>query len=359
VAGDTTRRAIKSEGACAHAVALGPAELIGTSWRRHYEEGQDIARVTPEQVREAARKLFFGEIRWGLVGPAPVAEAVPEAARTGGAAATALIKRWDAMIVDSRARLTALLEEARLGSEPLIDAITTDLTPLVLPWNTIGPRVREARDEISDFWDKISDEMSECEEFSHDMMREQGTKRDLAGLELDLLHDQVYGGVMARAADRMREVALGSDAAAHPCNNCGAVLNKVTPVSQSLNVECAYCKAMNTVHPGTALRMFAASGVMHLAAEEARAVNEARQRLETRIKQYRDAKDVPLALLIELESTTRTYWTTRLKVEARYNPDEAKYLPAKLDRYMKDAQKTLRQYWQWREYESQQAAAPA
>jgi hypothetical protein len=292
-------------------------------------------------------------------GSAPVAAPVPEEQRTGGNAATALSKRWDAMIADSKLRLAAVLEEARVGSEPLIAATTTDLTPLVLPWNTVGPRVHEAREEVSEFWNKISDEMSECGEFSHEMIQREGNKRDLATLELEMLHDRVYGGVMARAADRMREVALGTDAAAHPCSNCGAVLNKVTPVSQSLNVECAYCKAMNTVHPGTALRMFAASGVMHLAAEEAREVGEAMKRIETRIKQYRDAKDVPLALLIELEATTRTYWTTRLTVEARYNPDEAKYAAGKLDRYMKDAQKTLRRFWQWREYESQQAAAPA
>src|SRR4029079_9967902 len=120
----------------------------------------------------------------------------------------------------------------------------------------------------------------------------------------------------------MREVALATDAAAHACNNCGAKLDRVTPVSQSLNVECAHCKSMNTVNPGTALRMFAASGVMHLAAEEAREVGESMRRTETKIKQYRDAKDVPLAMLIELEASTRNYWTTRLAVEARYNPHE-------------------------------------
>lgn len=288
--------------------------------------------------------------------PPPVAAVpVPEEQRTGGPAATALSQRWDAMIADSRARLAAVLEEARVGSEPLIDAITTDLTPLVLPWNTIGPRVHAARDEVSEFWNRISDEMSACGELSHEMMRREGNKRDLATLELELLHERVYGGVMARAANRMREVALATDAAAHACNNCGAKLDRVTPVSQSLNVECAHCKSMNTVNPGTALRMFAASGVMHLAAEEAREVGESLRRTETRIKQYRDAKDVPLALLIEFEASTRSYWTTRLTVEARYNPDEAKYAPAKLDRYMKDAQKTLRRFWQWREYETQQA----
>jgi hypothetical protein len=131
----------------------------------------------------------------------------------------------------------------------------------------------------------------------------------------------------------------------------------VTPVSQSLNVECAYCRSINTVHPGDALRAFAAVGAMHLAAEEARPAGEAMKRLDTHIKQYRDAKDVPLALLVELEATTRAYWSTRLDVEARYNPEQARYVAAKLERYQKDTLKTLRRYWQWREHETR-AVAP-
>lgn len=287
-------------------------------------------------------------------GAALVAAPATPTAPTGKAAE--LIARWDAMIADNHAQLSALLEEAVAGSEPLIDATRTDLTPLVLPWNTIPPRVREAREEVDQFWDKISDEMSDSGAFSHEMLRDEGKKRDLAGLELELLHDRLYGGVMARASNRMREASLETDAAAHTCNHCGARLDKVTPVSQSLNVECAYCKSMNTVHPGVALRMFAAMGAMHLAIEAARTLGDAMKRIETRIKQHRDNKEVPLALLIEFETTSRTYWTTRLTEEARYNPDEAKYVASKIERYMKDASKTLRGFWQWREYESKRAA---
>lgn len=270
---------------------------------------------------------------------------------------TELIRRWDTLIVDNRARLEAVLDVAVAASEPLIASIRSDLTPLVLPWNTIVFRVREATEEVSNLWNTISDEMSACDGFSHEMMAREGTKRDLATCELELLHDRRYGGVMARAADRMRGAALATDAATHACNHCGATLDKVTPVSQSLNVDCTYCRSVNTVHPGDALRMFAASGAMFLAAEAARPHGEAMKRLETRIKQYRDAKQVPLAVLVELEAASRNYWTTRLSEEARYNPDEAKYVPAKLERYMKDALKTLRRYWQWRDHESRSALA--
>jgi hypothetical protein len=263
-----------------------------------------------------------------------------------------LIQRWDDLIAAVRARYQAMLDDAAAGSEPLIEEITTDLTPLVLPWNTMGPRLRAACEEISDGWNRISDEMSASGRFSHEALRAEGTKRDLATCELELLHERVYGGVMARAADRMRARALATDAAAHACQQCGGPLDKVAPVSQSLNVACGHCRFVNTVHPGDALRAFAAIGAMHLAAEEARPHGEAMRRVDTRIKQVRDAKDVPLAMLVELEAASRAYWTTRLDAEARYDPAQARYTPAKLDRYLKDTLKTLRRYWQWREHES-------
>jgi hypothetical protein len=267
-----------------------------------------------------------------------------------------LIRRWDARRVETRAKVEALLVEAEAASEPLIEAVRTDLTPLTLPWNVVEARIRDAREEISESWNEISDAMSECEGFTHEMMFREGNKRDLASLEIELLYERVYGGVMARAAERMRKYALGVDAAKHTCSNCGAALDRVTPVSQSLNVECDHCKAINTVHPGDALRMFAASGAMHLAAQAARPAGEAMKRIEKQINQYREAKAVPLALLIDLESTSRLYWTTRLSEEARYNPDDARFVAAKIERYAADTLRTLRRYWQWREYETTRPA---
>lgn len=273
--------------------------------------------------------------------------------------ATALIAQWDRKIADATARAEALLTEAVAASQPLIEATRADLTPLVLPWNTIPPRIRELCEEISNAWNAISDEMSDSGEFTHEALRDQGCKRDLATCELELLLDRANGQVMARAAERMRVLAVTSDASALSCSQCGAKLDGVTPVAQSLNVACHHCKAVNTVHPGDALRAFAMVGAMHLAAEAARPANETMRRLETRIKQYRNDKDVPLALLLEFEAVTREHWTTRLSCEARHNPDEQKYVAAKLERYMKDCYRTLRRYWQWREHEAKSSGAPS
>lgn len=280
--------------------------------------------------------------------PVAVAEPTPPASDTR---LDQIIARWDQEIADATARIECVLAEAVAASEPLIAATALDLTPLVLPWNTIPPRVREARDQISAAWDRISDDIAErCP--PDGVMEREGAKRDAAGLEIDLAHDRAYGGVMARAADQMRQRALINDAASHPCGQCGAPLDKVTPVSQSLNVACVHCRAINTIHPRDALRMFAASGAMHLAIEAARAHNEAMRRLDQQIKHYRDAKQVPLALLVEFDTVSRNHWTVRLETEAMYNPEQARYVPAKLQRYMDDTSRTLRRYWQWRQHET-------
>ncbi len=77
LAGDLTRRAQQSESSSAQAAALGRAELLQGSWRKVYEETDELARVTPEQVRDAARKIF-ADVRWTVVGREALDEKVLE-----------------------------------------------------------------------------------------------------------------------------------------------------------------------------------------------------------------------------------------------------------------------------------------
>lgn len=280
--------------------------------------------------------------------PPPSAAPAPAPA-PGQVEVERLVHRWDAVIARVRGELDATLAEAVTGSEPLIAATETDLTPLTLPWNTIEARRHELGEQISDAWDEVSDEMSECDAFTHEMMDREGTKRDAATLELEISYLRAYHGVLARASERMRQVAMVADCSERTCQYCGATLDKVTPVSQALNVECGYCKAMNTVEPGTQLRMFAAMGAHHLAEHASLDDRFAMMRAEHLINQYRDNKDVPMALLEQLESSSRSYHTRRLTVEAEHNPELAQYVDQKVARYMKDTERTLRAYWQWRQ----------
>lgn len=273
----------------------------------------------------------------------------PELERSDAGEAGALIQRWDSALADLRRDFGAVLAEATAGSEPLIAATESDLTPLTLPWNTIEVRRREFGERLSDKWDELGDLMSECDAFTHEMMDREGSKRDAALVELEISYLGANRSVMARAADRIRQIALVADASQRKCQYCGAQLDRVTPVSEALNVECGYCNAMNTVEPGNALRMFAAMGAPHLAEQAAFPDLAAMMRAENQMHQYRESKDVPLRLLEEFESSARRYHTTRLTVEAGYNPEQAKYVETKLARYMKDAHKTLKHYWQWRQ----------
>lgn len=265
------------------------------------------------------------------------------------APALVIIQRWDQAIADVRARFEQLLQEAWQASEPLVAATELDFGPLTRAWGAVEHRMKQHASEISDRWDQVSDELSEVENLPEDLMRHEGQKRDAAGDELEIRYTQFLRAIMARAAEIMRQRALAEDARLLACTQCGAALDRVTAVSHARDVACGHCQAVNTVEPGAALRMFAASGAMALAEQVAIGSWETMKRTEAQIDAYRERKAVPLPLLAAYETAARQYWTTRLEVEASFVPEQQSYVAPRLARHMQDTEKKLRQFWQWRQ----------
>ena len=204
-------------------------------------------------------------------------------------------------------------------------------------------------DEISDGWDETSDAFDELDDVPHEVIDQAGAERDLAIGELEVAYWTAHHETMAAAANVTRERALAVDAKSHTCANCGALLDKVRPVSEALNVECGYCQAVNTVDPGDALRSFAGFGAMWIAEGHALPAWQRMKRAELSMESYRDKKDVPMATLEAFDAAARAYWTTRFGIEAEFVPELKKHVAGKVDANLKTANKTLRQYWQWRE----------
>jgi zinc protease len=73
VLSDETRRWQRLESASGHALGLGAAELMLGGWHKLYDQAETLGRVTPEQVRDAARK-YLKDLHWGIVGPEPLDE---------------------------------------------------------------------------------------------------------------------------------------------------------------------------------------------------------------------------------------------------------------------------------------------
>jgi hypothetical protein len=262
---------------------------------------------------------------------------------------TAIINRWDAAIADIRARFEGLLQQAWTASEPLLAANPVDRAALDRAWGAIEHRLHAHTSELSDTWDDICDAMSDVEGIPEGTTLSEGKKRDLAGCELEIRYNQFYRTVMAHAAESMRREALAQDSSGLACTQCGAPLRGITPVSQALDIACGHCQAVNTVDPGPALRIFAAGGALALGEAAALPAWEAMKRAEIRIDQFRTKKDVPMDLLETYEASARSYFTTRLEVEAKYVPEERTYVAARIGRYMHDVERKLRQFWQWRE----------
>ena len=274
-----------------------------------------------------------------------------EQTRPAAGAGAAIIAKWDAKLAEIQERWAAMLAEATEGSAPLVEATESDLAPLTRPWTAVQNQMHNFTEEVSDLWDEISDELSELgDELPDEEMDKQGEKRDLVSCDIEIAYNREYHKVMGAAADKMREWALRADAKEQKCNRCGAELAKVTPVSQALNVECDYCQAMNTVKPADAVRMFAAMGTLYLGERAAHDAWATMTKTEVLIHQYRDDKDIPLSLLKTYESSAREFYTTRATVQGDYVPEETKYVENIVASRMQDVQKTLRQYWHWREH---------
>ena len=261
-----------------------------------------------------------------------------------------VIERWNAAIADVLGRVDATLSDATAGSQAVIARIGSDLTPLVQPWGAVEHQMHQYREQIADAWLRISDDFSQVGDLPDGVMRREGGKRDWAASEIEIRYTRAYRLALAAAADVMRQRALAADARTCPCRRCGAPLDRVQLSGLALNVECGYCRAVNTIEPGQALRAFAVVGAMALAERRALDLWEAMTRAHTRIKHYRDRNEVPLELLREYERAGRGYWTTRLGAEADFAPELRPFVAQKTESYMSGVNKTLRQHWQWRQF---------
>jgi hypothetical protein len=259
-----------------------------------------------------------------------------------------VIERWNAAIADVLVRVDATLSDASAGSQAVIARIGSDLTPLVLPWGAVEHQMHKYREQIAETWLRISDELSAVGNLPEGVMRREGAKRNWTTNEIEIRYTRAYRLAMAAAADVMRHRAVAADAHACPCRRCGALLDRIRLSGMALNVECGYCRAMNTIEPGLALRAFAAVGAMALAERQALDLWEAMTRALAKINGYRERKDVPLELLREYERAGRGYWTERLTAEADYAPEQRPFVTQKIESHLTSVHKTLRQHWQWR-----------
>jgi hypothetical protein len=260
-----------------------------------------------------------------------------------------VIERWNAAIADVLVRVDAILADASVGSQAVIGQIGSDLTPLVQPWGADEHQVRQCREQIAETWLRVSEELSAVRDLPEGAVWREGGKRDWATKEIDIRYTRAYRLAMAAAADVLRQRALQADARSRQCRRCGAALDRIRLSGMALNVECGYCRAVNTIEPGQALRTFAGVGAMALAERQALDRWETMTRALTQINGYRDRQDVPLGLLIEFERAGRGYWTERVTAEASFAPEQRQYVPQKIESCMRSVNKTLRQHWQWRQ----------
>jgi hypothetical protein len=222
----------------------------------------------------------------------------------------ALIQKWDQLLGSILQSFDGVLQQALAASEPHIQLNEGGMQQLSIAWGAIEHQMHQHTEKVADGWDEISDEMSDVDDFPEEVLDAQGDKRDLTHCEIEIRYNRAFKQTMARAAEVMRQRAQGNP---------------------------------------DAERVFRGSGPHLLGDWQAFPAWERMMRAETSMGLYRDNKDVPMDLLREYEASSREYYSTRLNVEAQYAPEQQQHVAMKLEGYMKSTNKTLRQYWQWRE----------
>ncbi len=229
-----------------------------------------------------------------------------------GVAWNTQVARWDAAINQALTDFDVVIANAVAASEPVLAGTTTDSSPLNRIWQPVEAAMHRATDAVSDAWDDISDDMSELDDVPEVGIDREGHKRDVATTEIEVRHGRARATTYARAAVMMqRHAATNPDQA-------------------------------------TAQRMFGATGAPLLAEHAAIENWAAMMHAQTQINGYREKKDVPMPLLEHYAEASATYWRIRHSVEAEHNPAQQAHLATKIERFVGEAHKLLRQHPQWR-----------
>jgi hypothetical protein len=221
----------------------------------------------------------------------------------------AIARSWDSTISQLLRQSDELLGRASAEHDAVLASLGSDLQVFSRIWSRTEAQHRTFGEQLQEIWNAVCDDLATLAP-PEEIMNREGAKRDLANSELQIQYTRAERLAMARVADELKRRADAGDESARA------------------NLVGSYAR--------------------YLGERAAHGDWEIMRRAQARINVPRDRKDVPLAQLEELESSARRYFTTWLEVEASHAPLQRPYVAAKIERYMKDVEKTLRQYWQWR-----------
>jgi hypothetical protein len=240
---------------------------------------------------------------------APAVSAAGPSGSNTDARIDAIVRSWDSTIASLLRQSDELLAKASAEHDAALASLGSDLQIFSRIWSRTQAQHRTFGEQLQEVWNTICDDLANLAP-PEEVMNREGAKRDLSNCELQIQYTRAERFAMARVAEELKRRADAGDEAARG------------------NLVGSYAR--------------------YLGERAAHADWEIMQRAQARINVPRDRKDVPLAQLEELESSARRYFTTWLEVEASHAPLQQPYVAAKIERYMKDIEKTLRQYWQWR-----------
>ena len=257
---------------------------------------------------------------------------------------------WHAEIDQNRDAFAATVEQALRETDPLLASMGDDLSLLDGVWGPAARKLEGAKQSLRHAWNRATSALARDTAVSEQQERQADRTYETAESDLELLFEEGYRSAKAKAARALMEHALHVDARSRFCTGCAEPMVSLL-IGQAQNVDCPACGQGQTVEPGQAFRVFATSAALWVGEWEAFAHWRDMTRAALQIAQYEDKKEVPLALLMDFHDFAQKCWGTTFGVEAQLVPQMASHIPRKVEARMKDANRLLREHWQWREFE--------
>ena len=215
-----------------------------------------------------------------------------------------IIADWDKYIRDTPAAYAEIARSTTERSNAVPVTKPDDIQVVGRLWNVAKAEFHKHGERVQDYWSTILDRLADATPDDENLTFNEGKKRDVGILEMEITYEKAMRLAMAHAAEKL--LAAGKDAehlaaAGHLIGDAAAI----EPWEQM-------------VRAGQAM------------------------------KAPKNRKEVPLAVLETYADSARRYHQTRLETEARYTPINAPHVAMKVEGQMQAIMRELKVFWQWK-----------
>jgi hypothetical protein len=241
-------------------------------------------------------------------------------------------KRWSTFLDKIESAFDELMREGRAGCLDLLQSNELDPIAMSNAWQGIRAEMFALADKIGTTWrEKVEATFDAAGVPKNEIYAEEARGR---ALDRQIRHtfERREIELFAEGGDLIYAAATKAMQKSLHCRECGADLVLHEKFFRAVNVTCGFCQRVNTLEPGSEVRMVENYCSHHLSQRAALAEWEALKAVEQR---RRDTRGDTIEVLRALELATRNYWTAYFQARAQLIPDFSKDLARDIESRMR------------------------